>query len=164
MMKDKRSDLFSLIQISPVSSLPITHRITIQTPCLPTRPSRLMSISLMGMFVSDITCYRIVINHMIRTIIFPEMILHRIIGVSHRNLVECGITRCFGCPKQKFKVHHIIYDNRILPFVSIMIPRTNTTDHRIKTRGQRIRPLQQNLFIFIRLPPYGIRCHNYNRA
>ena len=80
------------------------------------------------------------------------MILHRIIGVSHRNLVECGITRCFGCPKQKFKVHHIIYDNRILPFVSIMIPRTNTTDHRIKTRGQRIRPLQQNLFIFIRLP------------
>ena len=79
------------------------------------------------------------------------MILHRIIGMSHRNFVECRITRCFGCPKQKFKVHHIIYNNRILPFISIMIPGTNTTDHRVKTRGQRVCPLQQYLFIFIRL-------------
>ena len=47
------------------------------------------------------------------------MIFHRRIGMRDRDIIETVIAGSLACPRQQFEIHHIIDDNRILPFTII---------------------------------------------
>jgi hypothetical protein len=78
--------------------------------------------ALVCVLVDDITGYRIIINYMIGAVIIPEMILHRVVGMRDRDVVIGGISGNICCPEQILQVHHVINNNRILPYVRIPIP------------------------------------------
>ena len=71
------------------------------------------------------SAYGIVQHDMIATIIWSEMMLHRFVCMADRNLPESVIVSQAGNDRQKFQIHHIIDDDRILPLLLVEIPRTD---------------------------------------
>ncbi len=53
------------------------------------------------------------------------MMLHRFVCMADRNLPESVIVSQAGNDRQKFQIHHIIDDDRILPLLLVEIPRTD---------------------------------------
>ena len=74
---------------------------------------------------------------MIRTIIVTEMILHRCTCMVYSDVIKFFPVGLFVSPEQQLQVHHIIYNNRTLPFIFIVIPRTDTTHIRLIPGNQR---------------------------
>ena len=52
------------------------------------------------------------------------------------DMVEGGIIAFTGSPEQEFKIHHIVDNDRALPFLLIVVPRTDNTRLRLGATGQ----------------------------
>jgi hypothetical protein len=77
---------------------------------------------LVGVFLCHLTGEGIIGDHMVRTVVFLEMISQGGLGMIP-GYVEIGRITGFPCgPKYKFKVHHIVDDHGVIPFIRIMIP------------------------------------------
>ena len=46
----------------------------------------------------------------------------QMVGMLDGNFPKIFIAGFLGCPKQQFQIHHIIDDDRKIPFIRIMIP------------------------------------------
>ncbi|MNL85710.1 hypothetical protein D3C87_2141250 [compost metagenome] len=53
-----------------------------------------------------------VVEHMVRTVIGPEVIFHGGIGMGNRNFIITGITGLPAGPEQKLQVHHVVDDDQ----------------------------------------------------
>ena len=85
---------------------------------------------------------------MIAAIVITEMIFHRRIGMRDRDIIETVIAGSLACPRQQFEVHHIIDDNRILPFTIIgKVPGTDRFDHRVESGTERAGACHQYILI-----------------
>ncbi len=67
--------------------------------------------------------------------------------MAHRDFVERRIACNPRCEEQQLEVHHVVYNNRALPFVGVVIPRADNTRRRFEARGQRAGCLHQNILI-----------------
>ena len=85
---------------------------------------------------------------MIAAIVITEMIFHRRIGMRNRDIMETVIAGSLACPRQQFEVHHIIDDNRILPFTIIgKVPGTDRLDHRVEPGTERTGACHQHILV-----------------
>ena len=75
------------------------------------------------------------------------MIFHRSPCVAYRYIIIGGILTFFGSPKQQLKVHHIINDDRALPFILVMVPRADNAGFGFEPGGKCACRLQQNFFV-----------------
>ena len=72
-----------------------------------------------------------VINNVITASVRAELLFQRTVCVHHRYVIESRITGKFGCFKQQFKIHHVVYNHRTfpapfrLPAISFHIPALN---------------------------------------
>ena len=57
----------------------------------PTPP--LIGIALRRLLLADFTCFRIVIHYVVTTVIRPEMIRHRSVGVFSGYIIESRVAR-----------------------------------------------------------------------
>ena len=72
---------------------------------------------------------------------------HRSPCVAYRYIIIGGILTFFGSPKQQLKVHHIINDDRALPFILVMVPRADNAGFGFEPGGKCACRLQQNFFV-----------------
>ena len=96
----------------------------------------------------EITGQRIVNGYMIRGIIRPEMILHRLIGMRNGNVRQIRVPPVLCRPKQHFQIYHIIHDC-VVPAKQFYIagPRQHCTHLRFEQCSQCIRRIQNHLFV-----------------
>ena len=63
---------------------------------------------------------------MIRGVVRAEMVFHRCIGMVHGHFPVNGVSGKLGSVEQHFQVHHIVDDDRIFPFVAVVVPGPDT--------------------------------------
>src|SRR3546814_11017366 len=104
------SDWSSDVCSSDLFGVPIHHRVTIEAPSLSAGPSGFVVGALVCMLVAYGAGFRVVIDHMIGTIVGPEVMFQRGIGMNRseerRVGKECGSTgrsRCVPCNTKKKK-------------------------------------------------------------
>ena len=120
MIDDEICNLIRLCKIFFVFGRTIHHNISIQSPCLSSCPCRVIRIALCSFFGIDISCGRIVIYYVKRTVVGSVMVFDGCIGMGNGNFIKRRIAAVLCCPEQEFKVHHIINDYRKFP--GTMIP------------------------------------------
>ena len=102
----------------------------------------------MGNSLDEIAGQRIVNGYMIRSIIRPEMILHRFIGMRNGNIRQIRISAILCRPKQHFQIYHIIHDCVVsAKQLYIAGPWQHCAYLRFEQCGQCIRRIQNHLFV-----------------
>ena len=82
-----------------------------------------------------------------RTEVGTEVVFHRLVGVRDGHVAQRTVARTFGGPHQQFEVHHVVDDDRILPFVLVVVPRADQPHFGLEARRQRARPGEQHLLV-----------------
>src|SRR3546814_7079704 len=72
----------------------------------------------MGLFAPDSARFRIVIHHMPGAVIRTQMIFHGCIGMCKCDVYKTVVSTFLTCPGKEFQVHHVINNDRELPFRS----------------------------------------------
>ncbi len=132
--------MLCLLQKLRVSAVIVAHSIPVKPPGLSTGPCRFMSKSLVGFFASYFSSNRIVIYYVVRTVVWPKMMLH---GGKRMGIGRLPVNRLFkfcAGPVQVLQVHHIVYDHRELPVVA-KIPGADHAGFGAKTVIKMLRTL-----------------------
>src|SRR3546814_16907834 len=98
----------------------------------------------MCLFAPDSTRLRIVMHHMPGAVIRSKMIFHGCIGMCKCDVYKTVVSTFLTCPGKEFQVHHVINNDRELPFIPVVIPGTNAAHFRVKPGNQRFSTSQQN--------------------
>src|SRR5690606_40519921 len=78
----KRRNFRGLIQVGFIFDVTVHQRVTIEAPSLSAGPSGFVVGALVGMLVTDGPGFRVVIDHMIGTVIGPKVMFQRGIGMK----------------------------------------------------------------------------------
>src|SRR3546814_17202553 len=73
-----------------------------------------------------------------------KMIFHGCIGMCKCDVYKTVVSTFLTCPGKEFQVHHVINNDRELPFIPVVIPGTNAAHFRVKPGNQRFSTSQQN--------------------
>lgn len=106
----------------------------------------------------------VVVYHMIATIVCTEMIFHRSPCVAYRYIIIGGILTFFGSPKQQLKVHHIINDDRALPFILVMVPRADNAGFGFEPEWKVCVPIATEFLCSVRLASGDNRFQSCNTS
>ncbi|MNT39558.1 hypothetical protein D3C86_1282840 [compost metagenome] len=99
----------------------------------------------MCIFVLYFTCRRIIVNYMIGAIVRSKMILHRRVCMTYSDMIIARVPGQFCCFKKQFQIEHVINNDRKIPTMAIMIPRTDASDLRIKACCQSFSGLDNDI-------------------
>ena len=131
----------------------IYHRIAIDGPTLSTSPHRVVGIALMGHPLDKIAADGIINCHVIATAIGAEMVLHRGLGMSHRQVVEELVATVLRCPEHHVKIHHIVHDGIVRPVARFHLswPTQDGSHNWIEECGERISRSQDDILVILRM-------------
>ena len=94
-----------------IPGFPVDHRIAINRPGLTPCPHRFIIESLVRHSFYLLAALLIINHHVIRGVVWPEMIFHGNLGMADGNIIQGRGPPVFGSPKQQLQVDQVIgYD------------------------------------------------------
>ncbi len=136
-----------MLQVAGVAREAVHAGIAVKSPRLPAAPRRIVGEALVGLFQVGPARNRVVGDYVPRTEVGTEVVFHRLVGVRDGHVAQRTVARTFGGPHQQFEVHHVVDDDRILPFVLVVVPRADQPHFGLEARRQRARPGEQHLLV-----------------
>ena len=58
----------------------------------------------------EFTCRGVIDGHMVAGVVGAELVVHRSLGMFHRNVIEVAAAAVFGCPEQHLQIYHVVHD------------------------------------------------------
>ena len=150
-------DLLSEVEVLGIPCITIDHGVTINRPSLSAAPQRIVVITLM-VAVSDMpACDCIIDSDMVDGSIFPEMIPHRGVGMTHGNpgqpSVVCAALPFFKLligPEEQFKIDHVVDDGVMsAEHAHIPWPGEQGAYTGIEEGGQSVGRINQHLSVMV---------------
>ena len=107
----------------------------------------------MGHPLDKIAADGIINCHVIATAIGAEVVLHRGLGMSHRQVVEELVATVLCSPEYHIEVHHIVHNRIVGPVARLYLswPTQDGSHDRIEERGERICRSQDDVLIILRM-------------
>ena len=135
MVKQESGNVAGLLQVAFILAEAVHYRKTIEAPGLSTAPGRLSVSTLPREPAGHLAGAQIVVQHMIGTVVRPEMTLNGAVGMREGDIAEAWIAALVGYPIEQFQVHHIINDHRAFKILAA-VPRLDGLNGRPVSRGQ----------------------------
>ena len=101
----------------------------------------------MGLLEMGLSRDRVVGDQVAGAEVGAEMVFQRLVSMRYGHVAQRLVARTVGGPHQQFEVHHVVDDDRILPFVAVVVPRADQPYFGFEARRQRARPGEQHLLV-----------------
>ena len=141
-VEEEIGNAFTLLQIGRVFGEAVAHGETVQSPSLSAAPERIVRVTLVGTLHADFTVLRMIVYHMVGRVVRAEMIFQGGIGMVHGYIPINGVSGKLGGTEQHLQVHHVVYDDGIAPYLTVVVPGTDAFHLRAVAGHQSLGTLQ----------------------
>ena len=95
---------------------------------------------------------QVVVHDVITAVIVAEVLLHRTVGMFHRNIIIGAVARELRGLEHQFEIHHVVDDHRALPAAFALpapvgVPRLDDARNRAETRRERFGRLDDHALV-----------------
>lgn len=145
------SHLLREVQKHLVARIAVHHSVSVYGPRLSACPHGVVGIALMCDPLDEVAAYSVVYGHMIAAAVGSEMVEHRGLGMSHRQVVQQFVAPIPGCPEHHVEVHHVVHDGVVWPVVWLYLsrPAQQGANDGIEECGERVGRCKYHIPVFL---------------
>ena len=141
-----------MVEVAFVARVTVAGRIAVDGPCLSARPRRIVGIALRRAASAHVARRQVVVHDVITAVIVAEVLLHRSVGMLHRDIIIGAVARKLRGLEHQFEIHHVVDDHRALPAAlalpaAVGVPRLDDARHRPETRRERLGRLDDHILV-----------------